>query len=151
MKRGGPLKTDAAKMRAWQARGATKFNAGGSRVVIRKQMKKPVRRNDAPWRKEVIELRGAFCRRCLGRDVQCDHVWPRSQGGPSVVENGLLLCRACHEDKTASRIVIEFGWLDADQIPWLAKVGWVAWDDDGQPRGRGWRHFGVRKGGADER
>lgn len=66
---------------------------------------------------------------------------PRGQGGPSVVENGLLLCRTHHEQKTLGRLKIEYRWLDPDQVAWLADVGWVTWDADGQPYGRGWKHF----------
>lgn len=66
---------------------------------------------------------------------------PRSQGGPSVVENGTMLCRACHTMKTEWRILYERAWLDADQIAWLAQQGWVEWDENGEPRGRGCRGF----------
>lgn len=70
--------------------------------------------------------------------------------GPSVVENGLVLCGpwsrvtpgGCHPAKTESRLLIDRRWLDADQIEWLASVGWVEWID-GQPTGRGWRHFAA--------
>lgn len=65
---------------------------------------------------------------------------PRSQGGPSVVENGLVLCSAAHLAKTESRLRIDPAWLDPDQIVWLSEAGWVWWQD-GDPHGRGWRHF----------
>lgn len=100
------------------------------------------RRNDGPWRSQCLEKRGAWCRVCgySGR-VEIDHVFPRSQGGPSVVENGLPLCPTHHQAKTESRLRFRFEWFDADQIAWLEEVGWVSWDADGQPAGRGWRHF----------
>jgi 5-methylcytosine-specific restriction endonuclease McrA len=113
---------------------------------VDKDHRRKKRRNDGPWRKEVMALRGERCRSCgATRSVQADHVVPRSQQGPSIVENGLPLCRKCHDDKTASRLKIQPSWLDDDQIVWLAEVGWVAWDADGQPYGRGWRHFEERR------
>jgi 5-methylcytosine-specific restriction endonuclease McrA len=106
------------------------------------------RRNDAPWREECLARRGRFCRACgpagVGiRKLEIDHVKPRSQGGPSIVENGLVLCAAHHAMKTESRILIRREWLDPDQIDWLAAVGWVCWDADGQVSGRGMRHFAA--------
>lgn len=78
-----------------------------------------------------------------------DHVMPRSQQGPSVVENGLPLCEECHRRKTEKRMLVERSWLDDDQVAWLAEVGWVAWDDNGQPYGMGWRGFApTTKAGA---
>lgn len=61
------------------------------------------------------------------------------------MENGLILCQKHHEQKTNSEIQIQYEWLDEDQVAWLAEVGWVAWDDDGEPYGRGMRHFAPRK------
>jgi hypothetical protein len=80
--------------------------------------------------------------------MEVDHLQPRSQGGASVVENGLPLCRGHHAAKTAGRLRIDRGWLDPDQVAWLAEVGWVRWQADGQPQGRGWRHFEARGGSA---
>lgn len=140
------MRRDEGKQRAWQARGARRYAqrqrealqaAPAPRTVTRSR--KP---SDAPWRAAVIALRGAQCRRCRATwDLQADHVMPRSQGGPSVVENGTMLCRACHTMKTEWRILYERAWLDADQIAWLAQQGWVEWDENGEPRGRGCRGF----------
>jgi len=127
-------------------------------------VRRRVKRNDASWRNEVLTLHGPVCASCGDtQHVQADHVWPRSQGGPSHVLNGLPLCGefsrntrgGCHVAKTESRMLIQFEWLLPEQVAWLAEVGWVRWDEQGQPTGRGWRHFaprtvpGVRlKGGA---
>lgn len=161
MKRGGPLRSDPAKIRAWQQRGAKKYadrqrdNAGNNiqaNVTPQKQSRiaQRKRRNDSGWREDVLARVGRWCRSCgQTGQVEIDHVWPRSQGGPSHVLNGLPLCGPfgcdAHGKKTRSEIVIEWHWLDAEQRAWLADVGWVSWDDDGQPHGRGWRHFGPRK------
>jgi hypothetical protein len=106
------------------------------------------RRDDARWRHGCLAMRGWYCRVCAmppapnrPGPLEIDHIWPRSQGGPSVVENGLVLCRRHHADKTAGVLRIDRRWLDADQVAWLADVGWVEWDGDGSPLGRGWRHF----------
>lgn len=116
-----------------------------------KGKKKP--RNDSGWRAEVMALHGEVCVRCGDTaHVQADHLWPRSQGGPSHPLNGLPLCGefsrntpgGCHPLKTASSIVIEPSWLLPEQQEWLASVGWVDWDADGNPFGRGMKHFGVR-------
>lgn len=167
MKRSGPIKSDPAKTRAWQARGAKKYAdkqrerepqsrsgnvkplEGGGRGRSTKK-----RRNDSGWRAEVMAAYGPACVSCGDTaHVQADHMWPRGQGGPSDVRNGLPLCGefsrntpgGCHPKKTASTIVIEPEWLAPEQIEWLAEVGWVAWDDDGQPYGRGWKHFAPQR------
>lgn len=49
----------------------------------------------------------------------------------------------CHLAKTAGRLRYEFGWLKVDTIVFLADVGWVAWGEDGEPYGPGWRHFAA--------
>lgn len=73
-----------------------------------------------------------------------DHIWPRSQGGPSDVRNGLSLCVAHHEAKTAGTLKIRPEWLTAEQIGFLAEVGWVRWNEAGEPEGRGYKHFAAR-------
>lgn len=162
MKRSGPIKSDPAKTRAWQARGAKAYadkerkplarSAGLERNGRGRSTKK--RRNDSGWRAEVMEVHGEVCASCGDTaHVQADHLWPRGQGGPSDVRNGLPLCGefsrntpgGCHPAKTNGTIVIEPAWLRPEQIEWLAEVGWVAWDEDGQPYGRGWRHFAPQR------
>lgn len=90
-------------------------------------------RDDGPWRAEVLRERGAWCRVCGGtRDVQVDHLIPRSQGGESVVQNGLPLGGSfgCghHDEKTAHRLLIERDWLDPTQVTWLENEGHARWD-----------------------
>lgn len=113
------------------------------------------RRNDSEWREQVILFRGRRCRSCgETRDLQADHVVERSQGGKSVVENGMLLCGpfsqvsphrgGCHAAVTEGRMLRRYEWLDPDQVEWLAEGGWVWWDDDGLPAGRLCRGFEKR-------
>lgn len=106
------------------------------------------RRNDGPWRVNCLVKRGAYCRACgSSKHIEVDHIWPRGQQGPSVIENGLPLCGSwgdcgAHDKKTAGVLMIERSWLDEDQIEWLAEQGWVSWSPvDGVVTGRGWRHF----------
>lgn len=108
------------------------------------------RRNDSRWRADVLAAYGARCVSCGDtRHVQADHLWPRAQGGPSDVLNGLPLCGeysavtrgGCHPAKTAGRLLIDPAWLTAAQREFLADGGWVAWDRAGAPYGRGFRHF----------
>ncbi|MGH9290289.1 MAG: HNH endonuclease [Acidimicrobiales bacterium] len=92
-----------------------------------------VSRGDGGWRGAVLDARGARCRGCGDvADVQADHLIPRSQGGESVVANGLPLCGpwtrlgpagGCHAAKTAHRLLIPRWWLDGDQVAWLADAG----------------------------
>lgn len=162
MRRGGPLGADPEKHRAWQERAVRKAQerrqesarqapkprsglpdsrAPSNDTVPQRRTRKP-RRNDSQWRAEVFALRGAYCRRCGAVwELQCDHVIPRGRGGPSVVENGTVLCRPCHERKTEWEILYQRSWLDRDQVEWLAREGWVEWGEDGEPRGRGCRGF----------
>lgn len=135
------MKRDEGKLRAWQARGARRYAERQREAAPRPQQRKR-KPSDAPWREEAFALRGAFCRRCRRTwGLECDHLKPRSQGGASVIENALCLCSDCHRLKTEHRILVERSWLDADQIVWLAREGWVEWDADGEPRGRGCRSF----------
>lgn len=112
------------------------------------------RRNDSGWRAQCLEARGAWCRVCGGTgDLQVHHVVPRSQGGPSVVENGQVVCGpwsttsphagGCHAAFTEHRLLNRREWLDPDQVEWLAEFGWVRWDDDGEVSGRGCRSFAL--------
>jgi 5-methylcytosine-specific restriction endonuclease McrA len=99
------------------------------------------RRNDSLWRSDVMDKRGRRCRACGGdRDVQSDHLIPRSQCGPSIVENGTPLCgpfgRGCHDRKTAHRLLIRREWLDPDQVAWLELAGHARWLPDGTVAGR---------------
>lgn len=93
------------------------------------------RRNDSKWRSEVIAKRGDWCRRCKRTGVQADHLVPRSQGGPSVVENGMPLCPECHQLKTEHKVLVQQSWLDPDQVDWLETNRWVWWDEDGEVYG----------------
>jgi hypothetical protein len=98
-------------------------------------------RNDSRWRSDVMEKRGHRCRACGGdRDVQSDHLIPRSQGGPSIVENGTPLCgpfgRGCHDRKTAHLLLVKREWLDSDQVAWLELAGHAIWLPDGTVAGR---------------
>lgn len=122
------------------------------------------RHNDAPWRNACIEIYGHACISCgdVG-NVEMDHIIPKSQDktARADVENGLPLCGAfsrttpggCHPAKTAGTLRFEFWWFTATQITYLAKKGWVSWDSDGEPHGRGMKHFqpkvsaGESKGG----
>jgi 5-methylcytosine-specific restriction endonuclease McrA len=104
-------------------------------------MPKP-RRNDSQWRADVLELRGEYCRSChTSHWLQIDHIKPRSQGGTSVVENGTVLCQHCHDLKTRRLIKYYHDWLDPDQHHWLKTIGWVWWDQFGEPHGRGYKGF----------
>lgn len=118
------------------------------------------KRNDSGWREECLRRRGRYCRACYWERgavgdrwplLEIDHMMPRSQGGPSVVENGLVLCQLHHQAKTESRILIRPEWLDPDQVAWLREMGWVWWDDAGLPAGRGWKHFAPKVGADEER
>ena len=155
MRRSPMPQPDPAKNRAWRERGvkAWQDRQRAATPLNRSRTPKsprgaPRRRNDAPWRAEVIAKRGAYCRRCgkvMG--LQADHVISRSQRGPSVVENGMMLCgEPCHRLITEHKILYEFEWFDPDQIRWLAEHNHVAWDDEGLPYGRSFQNFAPRVG-----
>lgn len=139
------MKTDPEKARAWQRRGVENYQRNRAAAVPRrrKSRAKP-RRNDGPWRDECIALYGDWCRACGAHGCQMDHMWPRGQGGRSDVRNGLPLCPTHHEQKTLGKLQIRPEWLTVEQIEYLAEVRWVAWDEQGQPYGRGYKHFTAR-------
>lgn len=65
---------------------------------------------------------------------------PRSQGGPSVVENCVILggpfgC-GCHDRKTAHTLLIQREWLTRAQVWWLEAEGHAWWLPDGTVAGR---------------
>mgnify|MGYP002722322936 CR=1 FL=1 len=150
------MQRDPAKAKAWQERGARRYQErleararnGIEKAPERQRPEKPkhapkARRNYGPWREACLTLRGRYCRACGRANVklEADHMKPRSQGGLSVVENGLILCSEHHEQKTLSKLQIRKEWLDSDQVAWLAREGWVVWDESGDVSGRGMRHF----------
>jgi hypothetical protein len=120
--------------------------------IYRREPKSAARARQAEWRRACEQVRLVECCAryaaaerdvgpCEGR-LECDHIRPKSQRGPYIVENGGFLCWRHHEMKTNSQLQWRFEWLGQDQINWLAAVGWVAWDHDtGEPEGLGWRHF----------
>lgn len=111
------------------------------------------RRNDGPWRKECEAAYGVVCivPGCGSRDIEMDHIVPRSKGGKSVVENGIPLCgdwskNRHHPAKTAGDLQFDWAWLTPRQRTYLATIGWVDWDEEGLPFGEGHRHFTERRG-----
>jgi len=44
-------------------------------------------------------------------------------------------------------MLVEREWLDDDQLKYLADLGWVDWDADGEPFGRGMRAFAPSRQG----
>ena len=154
-----PLSSDPGKIRQWQERSAkraaqrrkeaagTKHSQGERKephTRAQRSGRKKARQNDGPWRKACIEAHGEWCRACGTRPVQMDHIHPKSQGGKNDVGNGLPLCAEHHRMKTDSEIVIEWSWLSEAHLVYLRESGWVDWGADGQPFGRGWRHFSAR-------
>lgn len=146
MKRGKPLQPNLQQIQAWQRRSQQaaidRLPSKAKRVAKRAAR----RRNDGPWRAEVLSVRGTRCRSCdTTRYVQADHVIPRAQGGPSVLANGLPLCggfaNGCHDAKTAGRLKIHHAWLDVDQIEWLHEAGHAWWLPDGSVAGPHCRLF----------
>lgn len=109
------------------------------------------RRNDSAWRNACAELYGTGCLNCGDTRTECNHIWPRSQGGPSVVENGSFLCGpfslaspfpgGCHEAYTRKRLKMRREWLTSEQERWLKSTGYVWWDSHGIVWGRGYRNF----------
>lgn len=64
---------------------------------------------DRPIRQRVLDRDGWRCRNpvCRSeRDLEVDHVVPRSQGGPDTLENLVSLCRACHALKHSGVLVV---------------------------------------------
>lgn len=141
MKRSKSLRANIEQIKAWQRRSRdAALNSRGRRAASRSQQ----RRNDSAWRTACLEARGELCRvpGCPHPwPVQMDHLIPRAQGGPSVVENGLPLCLLHHLAKTEHRLRIRRGWLDADQVAWLEVEGHARWLLDGTVAGAHCRLF----------
>lgn len=54
-------------------------------------------------RERVLERDGHACRYCgvTGIALECDHVLPRSRGGPTTLENLVASCKSCNASKGA--------------------------------------------------
>lgn len=144
MKRRRPLTTSLEQVQAWKQLTRERQMAAMRDRGKRGPSKSQRRRNDAAWRAECLERRGNWCRvpGCRHpQPVQMDHMISRAQGGPSVVENGLPLCRVHHEMKTNHDLLIDPAWLDHDQIDWLGEQGHAEWCVDGVVVGRHCRLF----------
>ena len=53
------------------------------------------------WARRVKDRDGWTCQRCgyQGRDVQADHVVSVRNDGQDTLDNGMTLCRPCHNRK----------------------------------------------------
>lgn len=119
-----------------------------------KQRRTSDRSKDATWRKQVLALRGSYCRatahltlihpaelnpaqrKMLAEcgataGIEIDHMIPRRPSTRWAVPNGLPLCRVHHAMKTAHDLLIDPAWLDDDQILWLSDQGHAEWLLDG--------------------
>lgn len=145
VKRSAPLTSSREQIRVWQQRSQRAAIARAQQPPApdtdptspRKRKKR--RRNDSQWRADCLELRGEWCRvpECPHpQPVEMDHLISRGQGGPSVVQNGLPLCRVHHQMKTDHLLLIAPEWLAADMILWLSNEGHAEWLYDGIVVGR---------------
>lgn len=111
-----------------------------------------VKRDMKSWRDDVIAVRGHRCANCGDTyDIQIDHVIPRSQGGVEHIHNGLPLCgpwskkspypNGCHQAKTDRKLLLTKRMLAHDQRAWLKEKGWIDWNKDGEPIGKGMKGF----------
>jgi hypothetical protein len=101
--------------------------------------RKKRRRNDSQWRADCLEVFGDWCRVpwCPHpQPVEMDHLIPRSQGGPSVVGNGIPWCRVHHRMKTDHLLLIAPEWLHPLHVRWLSDEGHAEWLVDGFVTGR---------------
>lgn len=106
------------------------------------------------WAEAVLDLYGPYCIFCGYRDIELDHIHPKSQGGLYVPGNGVPVCSwrsvtipgGHHKAKTESRLKYPPSLLLPVTIEYLAAANWVAWDQDGEPYGRGCRHFEPLQG-----
>lgn len=57
----------------------------------------------------VRERDGDVCRRCGSTEnTEVDHIVPCHLGGTSEIENGQVLCRTCHREKTDEELRAAF-------------------------------------------
>ncbi len=57
----------------------------------------------SPEQKQELKAAAGACALCGSTDnLEVDHVWPRSLGGPSTPDNLQVLCKACNQKKGAS-------------------------------------------------
>lgn len=113
-----------------------------TKPMTRTRMKKTPRPSESPFRAEVLALCGTRCAVCqTSRDIQAAHIIGKGQGGPTVAWNGIPLCREHHEAYDQYRLKLRWEHLTVPQLAGLMLAGYVDWDDDGEPFGRGMRRF----------
>ena len=96
-----------------------------------------------------VNLRDALrCRSCgrepthkatYHRGFGYHHVRPRSQGGPDVIENLILLCQVCHDEHHAGRRTLDFGPQDPPPVFQCLACG-DGVHPDTVPMNCGWYH-----------
>jgi 5-methylcytosine-specific restriction endonuclease McrA len=136
---------EARQADARRARGTSKQRRAERRSTTQNSTRR--RRNDAPWHAQCTAEYGPMCSipGCGSTRTQMDHLIKRSQGGPSVVENGWPLCdetaNGHHVAKDSGRLKIRREWLTERQLTWLATNGHASWLPDGTVAGRHCRQF----------
>jgi hypothetical protein len=151
VKRSKPLRANLEQIQAWQRKSQQTALARAKAKPRRFAKRVARRRNDGPWRREVMEVRGPQCRVTgCGRmlDLHAHHIIHRSMCGPSIVQNGMPLCEEHHAMVHAYELRISPEWLDADQIEWLSDEGHAEWLFDGVVVGR---HLKLFADGPDRR
>lgn len=78
---------------------------GGLYEIGIRESKPKKNRNFSDWDRYLIMTRdGVRCFRCGVRphtdELEVDHIIPHAQGGPTSIENGITLCRACNQAKS---------------------------------------------------
>lgn len=101
--------------------------------------------NGSTWRRAVLARYGEACvaqmvGRCNGR-IEAHHIVYRSHGGRNAAENGIPVCTEHHGQLHARRLLIHPEWLLWDAKEYLAEIGWVTWNTQGEPEGLGHRGF----------
>lgn len=73
-------------------------------------------RNSENWKNALVQIYGYRCQVCCyDKIVDAHHIIPRSQGGKSTLDNGVLLCPNCHAESHAGLLDI-MGLLKSGEL-----------------------------------
>lgn len=54
-------------------------------------------------------------------ELSCEHILPKSRGGPDATDNAIMVCKKCNSTKGAKRLYEWFGLEHKDEVPRIAE------------------------------
>ena len=90
--------------------------------------------SQSDWRKAIIKRDGKKCKLCNSTYwLEAHHIIYKSQGGERTNPlNGMMLCKSCHMQVHARKILISQFDLHPSQVQYMESNNYVKWDRSGK-------------------